>query len=363
MYYFIFFCGWAIFPHLGAGPIWYSANLMFDDCQDYWWAQLLMIGNIYPWFQAPNYGCFFWGWTVTTDMQLSLLLPLFVIIYKKREWIGHVFVTIAVCVQLYFIGRTCLKYGLRAGPFAEENWYLFAYMFQKPFMKIHVYAMGVTAALIYMKILDFRRIPDEERRKEKYPIINYVHHSNVCHVILFLVGFALVLTNLLIGHSAIAAPYSWNMTENAVYFTMTRPTYVLGIHMILFVFWTGGFTFGKVFMGRPIFRVLGKLAFESALITPLMVQLIYSTLPNGLFVQFNKVLELGLGNVCCVMIAAIFLYLCFEYPFRRIIEFTLLPYCSHDDELHLLYVRLRSNSPINHKSGKSSPERTASSKI
>ena len=38
MYYFVFFCGWAIFPHLGAGPIWYSANLMFDDCQDYWWA-------------------------------------------------------------------------------------------------------------------------------------------------------------------------------------------------------------------------------------------------------------------------------------------------------------------------------------
>jgi len=38
MYYFIFFCGWAIFPYLGAGPIWYTANAMFDDCQDSWWA-------------------------------------------------------------------------------------------------------------------------------------------------------------------------------------------------------------------------------------------------------------------------------------------------------------------------------------
>lgn len=131
--------------------------------------------------------------------------------------------------------------------------------------------MGVTAALIYMKILDFRRITDEEARKAKYPILNFVHHSNLAHTILFLVGFALILVNLLIGHSAIAAPYSWNMEENAAYFTLTRPTYALGIHMILFVFWTGGFTFGKVFMGRPIFRVLGKLAFESALITPLMV--------------------------------------------------------------------------------------------
>ena len=38
MYYFIFFCGWAIFPHMGAGPIWYKANLMYDECNDYWWA-------------------------------------------------------------------------------------------------------------------------------------------------------------------------------------------------------------------------------------------------------------------------------------------------------------------------------------
>lgn len=50
MYYFIFFCSWAIFPYMGAGPIWFKASLMFDDCKDYWWAQLLMIGNIYPYF-------------------------------------------------------------------------------------------------------------------------------------------------------------------------------------------------------------------------------------------------------------------------------------------------------------------------
>lgn len=104
------------------------------------------------------------------------------------------------------------------------------------------------------------------------------------HSALFLTGFALVLTNLLIGHSAYAAPYSWSMTENALFFALGRPTYVLGLWLILLVFFTGGFTFGKAFMGRSIFRVLGKLAFEAALITPLMIQLIYSQLENGLFI-------------------------------------------------------------------------------
>lgn len=83
-------------------------------------------------------------------MQLALLTPLFVIIYKKREWAGHLFVALAVIIDTFFVGRECLKYGLRAGPFAEENWYLFSYLFQKPFFKINTLAIGIAAAYIYM---------------------------------------------------------------------------------------------------------------------------------------------------------------------------------------------------------------------
>ena len=339
MYYFIFFCGWAIFPYAGAGPIWFTAHSMYDECNEYWWAQLLMIGNLYPYFQAPNYGCFFWGWPITTDLQLSLFLPLFVLIYAKREWIGHAFVLCVIVVDTFFIVRVCLEYGLRVGPFAEENWYLFSYLFQKPFFKFHTYALGIAAAFLYMKILSFRRIAEEQERRAKHPLISFLHTSNLAHALMFLVGFAFVLTALLIAHSAVAAPYSWTMTENAVYFGTARLVYVCGIYLILFVFFTGGFTFGKAFMGRAIFRVMGKLSFESALITPLMVQLIYSQLPDGLFLQFNKVFELGLGNVVCVMVASICLYLVFEYPFSHLIRITLMPYLSSDDVMELAFVR------------------------
>ena len=50
IYYICFFVGWAVFPHMGAGPIWFSASLMYDDCPSQWWAQLLFIGNVYPYF-------------------------------------------------------------------------------------------------------------------------------------------------------------------------------------------------------------------------------------------------------------------------------------------------------------------------
>ena len=78
--------------------------------------------------------------------------------------------------------------------------------------------------------------------------------------------------------------------------------------------------------------------------------------------QFNKVLELGLGNVVCVMVAGVFLYLLFEYPFKRIIDFTLLPYLSQDEAVHLLFVRRKVNSPLNHmKSSNGSDESNGTS--
>ena len=131
--------------------------------------------------------------------------------------------------------------------------------------------MGVTAAFFYMKVLDFRRISDEAERKAKHPWINKMHKSTLLQGVTFTVGFLLVFVNLTIGKSAIASPYSWSMAENIAYYVVTRPTYVLGIYMILFVFFCGGFTFGKAFLSRTFFRVLGKLTFESALITPLMI--------------------------------------------------------------------------------------------
>lgn len=276
-------------------------------------------------------------------MQLSLVLPLFIIAYNKREWLGHSLVAVVTIIETFCIGHVCYKYRLTAGPFSEEDWYLFAYTFQKPFLKVHTYAMGVTAAHLYLKVLDYRRLPDQAARAATHPVIHYIHGSSLTHALLFVTGFALVATNLLIGHSAIADPYSWTVTQNVIYYTLTRPTYTLGVHMILFVMFTGGFTFGKEFLSLPVFRSMGKLTFESALITPIMVQLIYSQLPDGLFVQFNKVLELGLGNVVAVMVAGLCLYLLFEYPFRRLLELTLAPYCCTDEAMRLSYNRQIAN--------------------
>lgn len=65
-----------------------------------------------------------------------------------------------------------------------------------------------------------------------------------------------------------------------------------------------------------------------------MIQLIYTTMPVGLFVSFNKVLELGIGNVACILVVSVLLYLLFEWPLRRLNQIYIYPYLSHDEILH-----------------------------
>lgn len=176
---------------------------------------------------------------------------------------------------MFLVSKYCLHYQLRSGPFAGENWYLFT-LFTKPWNKLGTFAIGISAAWLYMKVLKYRREAVATERQRQHPYIDKLHHSKILHIVMMLTGLTLVATNLLIGHSAIAAPYSWTMTENVLYYALTRPTYALGIFLIIFVFFTGGFTFGKGFLGGTSFRLLGKLTYETAIITPLMIQLIYN---------------------------------------------------------------------------------------
>jgi hypothetical protein len=269
-----------------------------------------------------------------------LMLPLFVIAYKRSVWGGHI---LCLMTSLVSYGLCCwviLKYSLRAGPLAEENWYLFAYIFQKPWFKLGSACVGITYANLYMDILKYRRLANEAERKEKYPKLFYFHHANILQGITLLVCLASILFCLLIGHSAIAKPYSWTMAENAAFMTVLRALYSWANITVIVVIFCGGATFLKAFFSRPFFLVLGKLTYTTSLITPLMIQLIYSQLPNGLFVSFNKVIELGVGNVICVMAAGLVLFLFFEFPMHRMLQWTVYPKISADSAKHTYYTSL-----------------------
>ena len=88
MLYLVFFFGWACGARLEDGPNWTNYQSLFLNCDRYWWAQLLMIGNIVPFFEDMNGGCFYWAWTFYCDFQLVFLVPLYVAVYAKSKKLG-----------------------------------------------------------------------------------------------------------------------------------------------------------------------------------------------------------------------------------------------------------------------------------
>jgi len=62
--------------------------------------------------------------------------------------------------------------------------------------------------------------------------------------------------------------------------------------------------------------------------------MIYNTFPQGIFCSFNFVLMLGLGNTICSLVGGIVCFLVLEHPTKRLLEWTVLPYVSHDELLH-----------------------------
>lgn len=69
------------------------------------------------------------------------------------------------------IGATALgswvvyKYDLKAGIFASQNYYLFAYLLEKPWAHIGSSVVGIYFANLYMRLLKYRATDDDLKAK------------------------------------------------------------------------------------------------------------------------------------------------------------------------------------------------------
>lgn len=118
VYWAIFFLSWGMYPRsTNGGPFWYVSANLFESCNDDWWARILLIGNLVPEFtsQAPICGCFFWGWIIDVDIQLTLVVPLFVYAYLFNKKLGHamifIFIIFGMFVNMAIVNAWDIKVG------------------------------------------------------------------------------------------------------------------------------------------------------------------------------------------------------------------------------------------------------------
>ncbi len=153
LFYFIFFAGWVCGAFLQSGPQWYLYQSLYQDCDRYWWAQLLFIGNWVPFFEDGNRGCFFWGFGIYCDVQLFLLVPLLVRLYLKSKKGSFIVFYSLIALNMITNMLIAWKYDLKAGPLALENYYMFSYLMYKPYSRVAQVCLGVQCGILYFHIL------------------------------------------------------------------------------------------------------------------------------------------------------------------------------------------------------------------
>lgn len=171
-------------------------------------------------------------------------------------------------------------------------------------------------------------------KAKSYPNIHRLHKNKYLggwFMIIF--GLALIITNILCSYTAIKSPYAWTKAENVAFFGLSRPTYALGCMMIFLAIVLGHFNIAKIALTNCYFMALGRLTFVSSLIYPLVIMYTYASTEEGLDLTVLAVIYYGMGNIVSIMIACFFIYLCFEFPFKRLIEWFLISKVNHDNIL------------------------------
>lgn len=126
-------------------------------------------------FEEVTCGCFYWAWIVFVDMQIYLLIPIYVIAYMKSRTAGimlQLFLMVFTFIQMIILTQNL---HMKAGPLAAEGYYMFANLMNKPWGKLNSQALGVLLAFVYFDILKYRKLVTDEAKNAQYPKLHFLH--------------------------------------------------------------------------------------------------------------------------------------------------------------------------------------------
>ena len=130
-----------------------------------------------------------------------------IIAYKNKK------LAVIICLALVAANMAVnisyvYKYNLKAGFLHVNNYYLLQSIIAKPWTKLQNLGQGVIMALIYRRIIEYRKEVDTARREALYPIFHKLHTYQ------FFGGRALCVTGAgIFGLSLVVNwPYNGNPT-------------------------------------------------------------------------------------------------------------------------------------------------------
>lgn len=138
-------------PYVGNGPVWNHFATLVAPCNTHWWTNVLWISNLYP--REFSDKCLPWTWFGACYVQLSLLLPLLLLVYRSLESkvaSGFIF---AVLGALAMVGNFLMAYNMDIGASPVANDAFFAKIYMSPVFQFVPFLIGMCSSLIYQRYI------------------------------------------------------------------------------------------------------------------------------------------------------------------------------------------------------------------
>jgi hypothetical protein len=257
--------------------------------------------------------------------------------YKRWPTAGILTIILLIIENILFTYFMSNHYNFKAGPLAIEDYYMFSYIFNKPYTKQYCQGLGILLAFCYYEILKYRKLATDEDKQREYPKLHWFHKRPTLSIFINWISVALIFFTLASGFEANEDPYQWDQWLNNLYWAINRTLFVLGAVMLLFTMFIGHFNIGLRTLKNTYFRAFAKLTFICAIISPVIVNLIYCGREDAIYLSNPTAINLGAGNIICVALAAFPLYLLVEFPVKRLVEILITDKLGHHDLLRKKY--------------------------
>ncbi|KAF5270965.1 hypothetical protein FQA39_LY08268 [Lamprigera yunnana] len=263
-------------------------------CPQYWWRNALYINNLFPVTEF----CMLWSWYMSNDMQFFALSVVLLIIAVRNDkcfkWVvGVVVVFLLSSWIVVFLMAMEYKYVARI----EEPFALFDELYDKPWLRIGPYLIGMATAYVLLKL----------------------NYKLVLPKIVVLLAWIVSLGGLLclvygLGREGLVVPLS------AVYASLGHTAWALCIAWIVVACSTdNGGPINALLSFRGIFP-LSRLSYCAYLVHPVIMYAISFELDGPFHLNQCFMIIVHFGNMVLSFIVAFIVSIAFEAPFVSLLK-------------------------------------------
>jgi hypothetical protein len=273
-----------VMPFTGSGPIF--AKIMDDffreSCGTYWWTNLILINNFYPW--SVNLKCGAHLAQIANEFQLIvLLIPVLAYFYhnfnSKRKILYTIFTVIGL-MSMAAVVTVTIKYKVDGYPgFISEA---YSDMYTKLYYRLPPMLIGIALAQLHFEYKCVKNLTDGSLPYSKILVNKIDNKKTLFKFLSYSVGFIFCLIPILLlkaNSSCIAdnlkssyviynfeLKFCWGPVGTSIYYALSPILFYGGVVLILLPSILGMSTILKGLLNSHLWHILEELTFFAYLL-------------------------------------------------------------------------------------------------